>query len=71
MTNAKKLKEILSLYLNDGLEFDVRIKINSETIIDMDWKDERLKLGSSFWIGKPQKETCEVYYTYEEYTKAN
>lgn len=69
--NSEKLKELLQLYLNDGLEYDIKINIKSDTISSTNWNDERLKLGSSLWLGMPKQETCSVYYTYEDYTKSN
>ena len=67
--NSEKLKELLDLYLNDGLEYDVKIVVKSDTITTIDWNDDRLKLGSSLWLGKPTSETRSVYYTYEDYTR--
>ncbi|MEE9430004.1 MAG: type VI secretion system baseplate subunit TssG [Melioribacteraceae bacterium] len=69
--NSEKLKELLDLYLNDGLEYDVKIILKSETITEVDWNDDRIKLGSSLWLGTPKEETSIVYYTHEEYTKGN
>ncbi|MBL1212181.1 MAG: type VI secretion system baseplate subunit TssG [Ignavibacteriae bacterium] len=69
--NSEKLKELLELYLNDGLEYDVKIIVKADTIKTIDWKDTRQKLGSSVWLGKPKEESSEVYYTYEDYTQAN
>lgn len=65
---ALQLREILEMYLNDGLEYDVKIKIESGTIALDSWTDERLRLGKNMWLGKPQKELVDVYYPYEEYT---
>jgi len=67
--NAQKLKELLDLYLNDGLEYDIKIIVRSDTITTINWNDSRLKLGSSLWLGKPHSETSSVYYTYENYTQ--
>jgi type VI secretion system protein ImpH len=69
--NSDKLKELLDLYLNDGLEYDVKIIVKSDTIRTIDWKDERQKLGSGVWLGKPKNESSSVYYTYEDYIKVN
>ncbi|MFH1197535.1 MAG: type VI secretion system baseplate subunit TssG [bacterium] len=66
-TNALQLKELLELYLNDGLEFDVKIKIKTETITTDSWADDRLRLGKNLWLGKPEHEFVDVYYPYEEY----
>lgn len=63
---AKRLTELLKLYLNDGLEFDFQFIIKSDTIIMVSWDDERLKLGSTLWVGKPGLEEMKVYIHYEE-----
>lgn len=67
--NANKLTEILKLYLNDGIEFDFKFKIISSTINSVSWNDEGLALGSTFWLGKPDKDNVEVYVHYEEIEK--
>lgn len=69
--NAKKLNELLKLYVNDGLEYDVRFKIKADTIVSVSWNDERLKLGSTFWLGKPEVEQFEVYLQNEEFASVN
>ncbi len=64
---AALLRELLQLYLNDGLEFDVTLIIASDTIITKPWKDKRIKLGTSMWLGRPKEEFVEVKYGYEKY----
>lgn len=64
---ARILKYLLSLYLNDGLEYDVKFIVRSESIDTVPWDDNRLQLGVSFWLGKPADEFVDVYYTYERY----
>ncbi|MGH7596593.1 MAG: type VI secretion system baseplate subunit TssG [bacterium] len=64
---ALLLRELLDLYLNDGLEYDVKIIIQSESIVSVAWNDKRLKLGTSLWLGKPKTETVSVYYKYAQY----
>lgn len=65
--NAGLLKELMSLYLNDGLEYDVRFILKSNTIGHVSWNDRRLKLGVSFWMGRPKSEYVDVYYTNERF----
>jgi type VI secretion system protein ImpH len=65
---AKRLIELLRLYLNDGLEFDFKFIIKSATIASVSWENEKLRLGSAFWLGKPHTEEVKVYLTYEEIT---
>ena len=64
---AALLRELLQLYLNDGLEFDVTLIIASETIVTKPWKDKRIKLGTSMWLGRPREEFVDVPYSYEKY----
>jgi type VI secretion system protein ImpH len=63
---AKRLIELLKLYLNDGLEFDFEFRIKSDTIANISWDDERLKLGSTLWMGRPDLDEIKVYLYYEE-----
>jgi predicted component of type VI protein secretion system len=60
----------MALYLNDGLEYDVRFILKSDSIGHVSWSDRRLKLGVSFWMGRPQSGTVDVYYTYERFSGA-
>ncbi|HSP89160.1 MAG TPA: type VI secretion system baseplate subunit TssG, partial [Ignavibacteriaceae bacterium] len=64
--NSNKLKELLDLYLNDGIEYDFEFTIKADTITAVSWGDERLKLGSTLWLGKPEKAEVKVYLSYEE-----
>ncbi|MGH7496393.1 MAG: type VI secretion system baseplate subunit TssG [bacterium] len=64
---AVLLKELLRLYLNDGLEFDVKFIIQSESIVTVPWNDKRLRLGSTIWLGRPKEELVPVYYAHEQY----
>lgn len=61
------LKQLLRLYLNDGLEFDIKLIIKSEGIAAVPWNDTRLRLGSTIWLGRPPEEFVEINYKYEEY----
>ncbi len=67
---AALLRELLQLYLNDGLEFDVTLIIASESIITKPWKDKRIKLGTSMWLGRPREEFVEVKYRHEKYIQS-
>ena len=68
---SKKLTELLEIYLNDGLEYDFSFKIKSESIVSISWDDDRLKLGSTLWLGKPQQEIMNVYMPYEQLFEIN
>jgi type VI secretion system protein ImpH len=61
-----KLKAILETYLNDGLEYDFKFIIISNTIVSISWDDKRLMLGSTLWLGKPQQETVSLSMSYEQ-----
>lgn len=65
--DSKKLNELLNLYLNDGLEYDIKFKIKSDTIISVSWNDDRLRLGSTYWLGKPSLELSVVKINNEEF----
>lgn len=60
------LKELLDLYLNDGLEYDIKLIVKTAGIKIVPWNDPRLRLGSTIWLGRPKQELVEVYYTYEK-----
>ena len=64
--NSKRLNELLNLYLNDGLEYDIRFKIRADTIETTSWNDDRLKLGTTSWLGKPSIEEFDVNIPNEE-----
>ncbi len=69
--NARILRELLALYLNDGLTYNVKFLIKSETIAKISWNDRRLKLGSTVWLGRPKMKFAGVEYRFEKYTGAN
>jgi type VI secretion system protein ImpH len=62
---ALLLQLLLGLYLNDGLEYDIKFLIRSETVGLISWQDKRLQLGISLWLGRPPQECVEVDFTYE------
>jgi len=65
--NAALLKDLLNLYINDGLEYDVKFVLRSKSMGTVTWNDRRLRLGLSLWLGRPEHEFVEVYYTYERF----
>ncbi len=67
---ASLLKDLLILYLNDGLEYDVKFILKSETIDTVPWNDRRLKLGLTLWLGRPKQKNVEIYYPYERYNSS-
>ncbi len=69
--NSKCLVELLKMYLNDGLEFDFQFQVKADTVVMISWDDERLKLGSTLWLGKPKKRDINVHLGYEELTAKN
>jgi len=60
------VKNLIELYLNNTLTYDIQFLVKSEGIKTVDWRDERLKLGFSLWLGKPKKEIVDVYYSSEK-----
>jgi type VI secretion system protein ImpH len=63
------LRDLVGLYVHDGLEYDIKFMLHSKTIGGISWNDRRLQLGVSLWMGTPQQELVEVYYTYERFTE--
>lgn len=60
------LKELVEIYLNDNIEFDVEFIINTEEMGFLKWDDARLRLGQSMWLGKPKQKFVSVHYSYEK-----
>lgn len=67
--NALLLKDLLQLYLHDGLEFDIKFILRSDSIGRVPWNDRRLGLGVSLWLGRPRQEFVEVDYPYERFSR--
>ncbi len=65
-TKITLLKKLIELYLNDTLIYDIQFLVKTEGIKTIDWHDDRLKLGFSLWLGRPQKEIVDVYYSSEK-----
>jgi len=63
------LKEIIELYLNDNIEYDVEFLVETDQMKFNPLKDKRLKLGQSVWLGKPAEKVVKVYYSYEKLLK--
>ena len=61
------LRYLLKLYLNDSLEYDVKLLVRSEGVRKISWQDERVRLGQSMWLGKPKEALLEKYIPYEVY----
>jgi type VI secretion system protein ImpH len=68
---SNRLIELMKLYLNDGLEFDLEFKIKSDTITSVSWDDDRLKLGTTVWLGKPKEDLTKVHLHYQEFANNN
>jgi len=69
--NTLLLKSLLNLYLNDGLEYDIKLIIRTEGIRAVTWRDPRVRLGLTMWLGKPKEDLVEVYYNYDRITEKN
>ena len=61
------LRYLLKLYLNDSLEFDIKLLVKSEGVRSVSWQDNRVRLGQSMWLGNPQSPLLEKYIPYEVY----
>lgn len=68
--SADLLRDLLRLYLPDGLEVDLAFTIRSGTIERVRWDDLRLGLGISVWLGRPKAECVSVFYSHERYAGA-
>ena len=66
---ARLLRQLLSLYLNDGLEYDIKLIIKTEGIKCIPWNDPRLRLGSTIWLGRPKQKLAEVDYSFERFLR--
>jgi len=64
---AGLLRDLINLYVHDGLEYDIKFILRSESMGTIPWNDRRLRLGLSLWMGTPKEETVDVYYTYERF----
>ena len=63
------LKELVEIYLNDNIEFDVEFIVDTEDMESLKWGDTRLRLGQSIWLGKPKHKFVKVKLSYEELLK--
>ena len=63
------LKEIIEIYINDNIEYDVEFLVETDQMKFNPLKDKRLKLGQSIWLGKPPESVVKVYYSYEKLLK--
>ncbi|UCF63207.1 MAG: type VI secretion system baseplate subunit TssG [bacterium] len=63
------LKELVEIYLNDNIEFDVEFIVNTEDMESLKWGDTRLRLGQSIWLGKPKHKFVRIKLSYEELMK--
>jgi type VI secretion system protein ImpH len=66
---AALLRDLINLYVHDGLEYDIKFILRADTFGTIPWNDRRLRLGLSLWMGKPKEETVDVYYTYERFVQ--
>ena len=66
---AALIRDLIGLYVHDGLEYDIKFILRSKSIGGIPWNDRRLQLGVSLWMGTPKQESVEVYYTYERFNE--
>lgn len=67
--HARLLHKLLNYYLNDGLEFDLKFTIKSDSITKKPMSDRRQKIGQSFWLGKPKTQLVEAYLPYKKFAQ--
>ncbi len=67
----KLLNQLMTLYLNDGIEYNVNFIVKSEGILNLSCGNQRLKLGQNMWLGKPPLETVTVFNSYERIQRMN
>ncbi|TFH02789.1 MAG: type VI secretion system baseplate subunit TssG [Calditrichales bacterium] len=59
------LNQLMRLYLNDFLEYDLNFVIYTGDIPDFICGDPQLKLGRNIWLGKPERETVRIKTPFE------
>ena len=64
-SNRKLLQELLHIYLNDNLEYDIKCIVRTESIKKVKWSDKRVRVGQSFWLGTPEKDQVDLYLNYD------
>lgn len=67
---ANLMKEVIDLYINEGLEYDLEFLIQTEHMDNVPWKNDQLRLGQSLWLGKPTAEIVRRQYSYEKFLAA-
>jgi len=65
------LKSLMDLYINDGLEYNLKLIIKTAGVSKYSWNDSRIKLGQNMWLGRPQSETVSYDYKYEQLYHSN
>jgi len=64
---ATLLKEVIDLYINEGIEYDVEFLIKTEKIDNVPWKNDQIRLGQSVWLGKPKGNVVKRHYSFEKF----
>lgn len=59
------LNQLMKLYLNDSIEYNINFILRSEGIVNFRFGDTRLKLGRNLWLGKPITENVMVNNSFE------
>lgn len=65
--NNRKVKTLLEMYLPDNMHYDLKLKVKTSTIAQNGYQQSKLKLGRSFWLGKPQTEYEYIYLNNERF----
>jgi len=66
--HTRLFKSLMDLYLNDGLEYDIKLIILTAGMAKIPWHDPRIKLGQTMWLGRPGSDTVTAYFKYEQLT---
>ncbi|NOQ96725.1 MAG: type VI secretion system baseplate subunit TssG [Calditrichae bacterium] len=67
-TGGEKLRllnQLMTLYLNDSIEYNINFILSSEGIVSFTFGDSRLKLGRNMWLGKPTEKNVTVHNSHE------
>ncbi len=66
---ANLLRDVIDLYINEGLEYDVEFIIQTEKIDNVPWKNDQIRLGQSLWLGKPTSSVVKRHFSYQKFLK--
>lgn len=65
-SNLALFNDLMAVYLNDGVEYDLKLTLPSSEVTKILWMDDRAKLGFSVWLGRPDSDYAELYLDYKK-----